>query len=260
MSHGYFVPLVAIGLLWLRKDRRPRGADAPGTMWFAIGLAVLLTGAGLRAAGILFRSTTIESWSLLPFIVGLVIASLGKKGILWSWPAIVFLAFMLPIPGAIGGLLSSALQRIATIASTYFLQVLAVPAVAQGNVIWLTDQQIGVAEACNGLRMLTSFCAMAVAACFVLDRPRWQKAAILLSAPAIGIAANIFRITLTGLAYEWGNPRVAGAIYHDVAGWLMMPIGLFLLGLELLILSRILLPEDQTEPTHQSVRGALPLP
>jgi exosortase len=147
---------------------------------------------------------------------------------------------MLPMPSALGGLLSSSLQRTATIASTYCLQVFGVPAVAQGNIIWLTDDSIGVAEACNGLRMLTSFCAMAVAAC----RPSWQKAALLMSAPAIGVVANITRITMTGIAYEWGSGRAAGAVFHDVAGWLMMPIGLALLAVELAVLARLVLSDD----------------
>lgn len=244
MSHGYLVPAIAAGLLWLRRDKRPSADEIGGWGWFVFGLALLSLGGGIRVAGILYRSTTVEAWSILPFCFGLTLCCLGRKGLIWAWPSVVFLAFMLPLPNSVGGLLSASLQRTATISSTYMLQLLGIPAIAQGNVIWLSTETVGVAEACNGLRMLTSFCAMAVAACFVLERPIWQKGVILLSAPLIGLAANLCRVTATGAAYEWSDSEAFSTFIHDFAGWLMMPLGIALLWGELKILQHIFLPAD----------------
>jgi exosortase/archaeosortase family protein len=57
-----------------------------------------------------------------------------------------------------------------------------------------------VADACSGLRMVTIFCALAVAMVFLIERPWWDKLIILLSAIPIALIVNIVRITLTGLA------------------------------------------------------------
>ena len=69
-------------------------------------------------------------------------------------PAVLYLVFMVPLPGFLGRAMSQSLQSIATQSSVFSLQLLGVPAVAQGNVIHLSDQTLGVAEACSGLRML----------------------------------------------------------------------------------------------------------
>jgi hypothetical protein len=50
------------------------------------------------------------------------------------------------------------------------------------------------------------------------------------------------RITATGAAQELISPAASHFIFHDAAGWLMMPIALGILWLELWVLSRILVP------------------
>lgn len=244
MSHGFLVPVVAGVLLWIRREMRPTFTDKAGWFSFALGAVVVLAGVAMRCAGIYYRAITIESVSLLPLLVGITLCAGGFRALRWGWPALVFLIFMFPLPRTLGNLLSANLQSIATMCSTYLLQVIGIPAVSQGNVISLTTESIGVAEACNGLRMLTSFCALTMAACFILDRPLWQKVVLLLSAPAIGIAANVFRIAVTGIAFEYGDPELASTLFHDLAGWLMMPVAMVLVALELWLLSKVMLPRD----------------
>jgi exosortase len=136
------------------------------------------------------------------------------------------------------------LQSIATICSTFLLQTIGVPAVSEGNIIFLTQKPLGVAQACSGIRMMTSFFALATGVALVIDRPAWEKWLIILSAPAIAIVSNVLRITLTAIAYEFGNEKMAELIFHDLAGWLMMPAGLAFLWVELFLLSKIFQKPD----------------
>lgn len=254
MSHGYFVPVVALWLLWLRSEMAPKGESwRVGWGWVLAGGAAISLGAALRVGGILFRSTTVEAWSLMPIVAGLVMALGGWKALRWAWPSVFFLVFMLPLPSVIGGMLKTNLQSIATTASCYSLQVLGIPAISEGNVIWLSTQAVGVAEACNGLRMLTSFFAISVAACFVLDRPIWQKVVLVLSAPMIGVIANTFRITLTGIVYEQGVSESVSEFVHDFAGWIMMPLAIAILMVELWILSGLVLPDESGSPYEEQL-------
>ncbi len=155
---------------------------------------------------------------------------------------------MIPLPGAVAGALSHPLQRIATLGSVYLLQVVGIPAVDQGNVIWLTEGKIGVVEACSGLRMLIVFFAITVGATFVISRAWWEKALIAASAVPIGVAANIIRITVTGVVYERYSREFAEKLFHDLAGWLMMPAALIMLGIELYLLSRLFFEPPTTAP------------
>ena len=123
------------------------------------------------------------------------------------------------------------------------------PAVAEGNVILMGDARIGVVEACNGMGMLFMFAAFAVAVVLLIEREPLEKFLILLSAAPIALLVNVARITLTGLLHETAGHVVADTVYHDLAGWLMMPMALAALWVELLILSHLFIEEDMESPS-----------
>ncbi len=160
---------------------------------------------------------------------------------------VFFLCFMIPLPNAIANQMSGGLQWIATGVSTFILQTIGVPAFATGNIISLSTGQIGVAEACSGLRMLYSFFALTVGACMLVDRSHVEKVVIALLAIPIAIAVNCLRIVTTGLAYEYGDPKLAETVFHDIAGWLMMPAGFGFLLLGLAVLDRILIVDEKSQ-------------
>jgi exosortase len=138
------------------------------------------------------------------------------------------------------------LQTLAAASSTFALQTLGVAALREQRVISISGIPLFVADACSGLRMVTIFCAMAVAMVFFIERPWWDKLIILLSAIPIALIVNIVRITLTGLAYLWtgGTNEFVQKFTHDWAGFFMMPLALGLLWLELQILERLTVPID----------------
>ena len=178
----------------------------------------------------------------------------------WAWPAILFLGFMVPLPDRVASSLSEPLQGLATVCSTFVMQVLGLPALAEGNVILLNDHQIGIVEACNGLRMLMVFFALAVGVALVARRPLLDRLVLVLSAVPIALASNIVRITVTGILYDKVNSETAHVFFHDVAGYLMMPLALAMLGIELKLLSYLFLevPADTRVPRIPVVRRRPP--
>jgi exosortase len=252
-SHGYLVPLFSLYLLWSRRGLLA-GAPLRPSWW---GLPLLAVGLLLRLAGAFFFFDWLEAVSLLPLLGGAVLLLAGRPALRWSWPAIAFLAFMIPLPYRVETALSHPLQRVATLASTYILQLLGRPAFAEGNVIVINDARIGVVEACNGLGMLLLFFAMATAVAIVSRRRSLiEKAVIVASAAPVAVAANVTRITVTSLLHEFVNSHWADLVFHDLAGWLMMPLALGLLGLELRVLSRLFVEVKVAERSAQPVRPA----
>jgi len=250
-SHGYLVPVFAVVLLCLRRPTLSVG-QLSGSWW---GLVLVTVGVLLRLVAVYTYLDWLDAASLVPCLAGLFVLLGGVNALRWSWPAIAFLLFMIPLPYRVETALSHPLQRIATQGSAYLMQTLGLPALAEGNIIVLDRGRIGVVEACNGLSMLYLFFAVATAVAMVLKRPYLDKAVILLSAAPIAVMANILRISATGIAIEWVSPEAAQAFYHDWAGWLMMPVALGLLGLELRLLSWILVPPSQTRTPAVSVPG-----
>lgn len=255
-SHGYLVPLFSLYLLWRSRSEAQVGPWTPS--WW--GLPLVLAGIGLRLAGNLLYFDWIELISLIPLLAGAVWLVAGRDALRWSWKAILFLAFMIPLPYRIETGLSAPLQSLATQASTYILQTLGLPAYAEGNVIIVNDSRIGVVQACNGLGMLMLFFAMAFAVALVAHRPIWQRLLIVLSAIPIAIGVNVFRISLTAFLHEFVSGELANRVFHDFAGWLMMPLALLALWLELKFLDRLTIVESVDEgPLAMDLSDDMPL-
>ncbi len=49
----------------------------------------------------------------------------------------------------------------------------------------------------------------------------------------------ILRIATTGLLHAFSTAAIADHVYHDLAGWLMMPMALVMFGAEIFLLSRL---------------------
>lgn len=234
-SYGYLVPVFAAFLLWVRRDKLD--LDAAGPTWW--GLAFLALAAGLRFVGVHWHYLWFDAMSLLPTLFGVTLLLGGWNAFRWAWPALAFLFFMIPLPFSAGIALSGPLQSLATLCSTFLLQTLSLPAVAEGNVIRINDHQIGIVEACSGLRMLVVFFALSVGMVLLIEAPLPDKLFLVASSVPIALVSNIARITVTGFLHEMADSKTAEFFYHDVAGWMMMPLALGLLWVELKVLERL---------------------
>ena len=155
------------------------------------------------------------------------------------------------------------LQRISTLASAFALQTLGLPAVTQGNIILLSDVQgkpieLGVVDACSGLKMLIVFFCLTTAFAILVKRPLGERLLILLSTLPIAMICNITRITATGVLYATVGERLANLVFHDLAGWLMMPMALLLLWGELWLLSALFVDDSQDDEPVFRMSDTLP--
>src|SRR5207244_377686 len=118
-------------------------------------------------------------------------------------------------------------------------------AISEGNIILIDELRLGVIDACSGLGMLMTFFALATALALVVKAPLLDRLIIVASAVPIAILANIIRITLTAVAYEMFGEY---PIFHDVSGWLMMPLAVAIMWLELRFIARLLVPVERSRP------------
>jgi exosortase len=250
-SHGWLVPLFSLYLLWNRRQYLS-AVDWQPSWW---GFAFLAVAVLLRLAGGYFYVIWFDHVSLLPCLAGLCVLLGGWAALRWAWPAIAFLFFMLPLPYTVEMAWAYWLRLTATETSTFALQTLGLPAIADGTDIYINDLTLQVAPACSGIGMLLLFFALSTAIVLLIQRPWLDKLIILFSAIPIAILANIVRITLTtllfGLAGYLDNPWLrhkADVLFHDGAGYLMMLVALVFLLIELWILDRLFIPVE-VKPT-----------
>jgi exosortase len=243
-AHGYFVPMFSLALLWMRRARL-EGVPPRPSSW---GLAFLGLGAALQLVGGYYRIESFEGFALLLDLAGIALLLGGWRTLQWAGPAIAFLVFMIPLPWRVENALGPPLQSIATTVSTYLLQTLGFMAFAEGFVIQVNDAKIGVAEACSGLSMLITFIALSTAAAMVVKRPLFDKIVLVVSSIPVALLANISRIILTGILHDTVGGHAATTFYHDLAGWLMMPLALLMYWVEIGILSQLLVQPSPKIP------------
>jgi exosortase len=246
-QHGPFVPFFSLFLLWYRREMIIPFAGK-GSLW---GLAFFAMWALMRWAAVYFNFGSLPEMSMLPFFAGVALFVGGWQGLLWAWPSIFFLIFMLRMPGDFQSVLSLPLQSLAARLSAFIIQTLGIASMAQGHKIEISGapEPLDVAQACSGLRMMMMFFAMCIGAAFIVKKPLWEKLFICVSAAPIAVLGNVARITVTAICYKialnnpsWADPANVLHFVHDWAGYLIeMPAGMLLLWIELTLLSKLLI-------------------
>ncbi len=259
---------LAGGLIFVRPTWPPQETPTPD--WMGAGL--LAVGCGIRMWGAWHMSATLEFYSFIFSMAGGIMLVGGLPALKWGWPAALVLFLMFPFPEVLRAGLVEPLKRMAIQSSTYCLQTLGLAAFSEGNVIHIGQTKLSVIEACSGLRMFTTLSAMSFAIAFLFaDRPIWERCVVALSAAPISVITNIARITVTGILFKMASSDVhflgmtftkefADHVFHDWAGYFMMPLAFVLLYLEMQILPRIFLEQEQDPgvPSPIGPGGTLP--
>lgn len=243
-SHGFFVPLFTIGVLFSRRKEIEQSIQKKQSFYVVLlGTALVLLGGGIRVGGIFVRALSVEGVALPIMLSGVCFAAFGRVTAIRFLPVVGFLVFMIPVPGVVLNDVGMFLQGVATEASTICFQLAGIPAMNDGVVIALPNAELQIAEACSGIRMLITLAAMVSAYCIVSERTIFEKILLLFSVLPIAVTVNVLRIVCTGATYEY-FPEWGDAI-HSTAGWLMMIAGFLLLLLELKLFHHLFLSPDE---------------
>lgn len=236
-SHGLFIAPFSLYLLWTRREMLPRNAEWPDPR------GLLLIGLGIILSFIAGRSNYAKEISqgigLILALTGVVVMFFSRYALKWAWPGLVFLIFMVKMPDSFEVKFALKLRQFASQGSNAILQTLGYPSYVggtHGTVITVNDMSLGVEWACSGLSMVLTFVAVAAAFVMLIERPMLDRVLLFISALPIAILANIIRITVTALVFLAGWRQFGHMIMHDFAGWLMMPMAMVFLWLEVKLL------------------------
>lgn len=147
---------------------------------------------------------------------------------LFLFPVLVWL-ISAPMVSAVENQISLALLRKVVVVVAFVFDLAGIPIEQQGNVLALPNGNVGVEDACSGIRSLTGclFAGSFLAAVF-LDR-FWKKIVLIAAAMLLAFLTNLARsLFLTAWAYNYGPNAIDGAV-HDVAGYAVL--GLTVVGL-----------------------------
>ncbi len=241
-SHGFLVLPIALVILFRLW---PQTEDSQPRVWLP-GLALVVATLGLRAWLHERGSTWSENVTLLLVLVALGFSRLGWRTMRSVWPAFAFLVFWFPLPPSINSALSQPLQGIATKAACFVLRASGLWVMPEGNVIMVGTEKLEVAAACNGLSMLMSLAAAVAATASIVPMANLKRIVLLATIIPIALASNILRIAATAWCYYHFGADVGSKYAHDAAGWLMMPTAMGFVGLELLLMSWLIVESRET--------------
>jgi exosortase len=237
-SHGFLVPAFSVYLAWKWKKWAPTEIAWPDPM----GLAFIVGGALLFLAAGFFdiAKEWLQGLSLVLNLCGATLLLGGPQALRWLWPSLAFLMFMFPLPYKVEIALGWPLQKVAAVATEFVLQTIGYATFREGMILHCQDHVLEVKNACNGLSMLLTFFTLSAGMAIVIKRPWLDKTIIVLSAVPIAILSNVIRIALTGVLYNEAGKELGDKVFHDFAGWMMMPLALGVLMLELKVLDWVL--------------------
>ena len=258
-SHGFVVPLVAIAYGYWHRRVLWDGWQSRQPVWVvAVGGSVLGVGFAMRIVGILGRALPVEGASLVLIAWGAICLLSGLRAAVRMIPACLFLLLMLPLPGGVLNPGRGMLQTLATHISVFAIQTLGLPAISRGNVIVLPQAEIGVAEACSGLRMIVAFTALVSAVTMFVDRRPIQRWILMLSIVPIAVLVNAWRVTVVSVAtyYRPGSTETV----HDWAGLLMMFLAVGMLWALLSFMDHLFVESKSEDSRPQRSGPSTPTP
>ena len=216
-SHGFFIPLIVLWLLWQRREALRASLATPswyGPLFLIIAAAMLLLGE-LTAIFILVQYGFVLS------LVGLVFCLGGMPLARVTILPIAFLIFAIPLPYFVDSQLSWRLQLLSSQIGVDVLRGLGISVFLEGNVIDLGVYKLQVVEACSGLRYLYPLLSIGFLMAYMYQAPLWRRVVLFLTTIPVTVLMNSLRIAAVGvLVQRWGTGMAEGFM-HYFEGWII---------------------------------------
>ncbi|MCA9050354.1 MAG: exosortase/archaeosortase family protein, partial [Planctomycetaceae bacterium] len=256
-AHGFVVPLMAIAVAWMRRGRILAGT----AKWNVFGVMLMAAAVASHLLAGRLQIEIIDQAAFLCAAAGIVLAVWGRRFFCGVWPAVLFPAFLFPLPTQLETLTSAPLQVPSAQEATYYVQSFGIPAVSSGGTIVMGDVRLGVAEAISGLRMLMVFLAVSVAAVVASRRQAWEKVLILFSVLPTALIVNLIRVVATAVAYKWSGESSANFVHDTLSAWLLPPVAMAAVLLELKLLDWLFVevPEPRVHVSGAVRPGVVPV-
>ena len=223
-SHIFLVPIVAAWLFWARRRRlrhfRP-------TESFFGPLAVLL-GWVLHSAGDTYLIQSFYHAGAIVMAVGCLVTVLGAAVLKEFAPVFLALVFLIPVPARVRHQVAIPLQTLTAALTAELFNLAGVPVIRSGNMLSVNRNDVEIAEACNGLRMIFALALAMFAFAFGSPLRTYARVLVLAATPVAAVMCNVVRLVPTVWLYGY-YPGDLAATFHDISGWVMLVVAFLLL-------------------------------
>lgn len=234
-SHGFLIPVVALYMIWHKRESLQKIPARPVNA----GIFIIIIGMLAHIAGNLGAELFVQRISMLITLFGAVLFLHGVRMCKALLVPLFYLLLMIPIPSIIWNKIAFPLQLFAAARASEMIQLISIPVFREGNILHLANTSLEVVDACSGIRSLTSLLALSGAFAYISPLKAGNKWVLFLSAIPIAVAVNVFRLTVTACAAVWIGPETAHGFLHDMSGLIVFGAALVLLYLVFAGVSKI---------------------
>lgn len=226
-SHGWLVPFASGWLIWLRRAQL-QACRVRSSFW---GLSLLIPALLLHLPAIWWRLHFVSGFAMLATLYGLVWTIWGWN-VLWTVRfAMLFLLFMIPLPGVLLIAISFKMKLMAATLATHVIRFIGIPARQAGSMIQVPGVSVIVDDTCSGLRSLISLIALSTfwIALMPATAKHWKKITMVAASIPVALAANMVRIIILVLLSAIYGPRIAESFIHYGSGIVLFGVALAVL-------------------------------
>jgi exosortase len=223
-SHIFLVPVVAVWLFWTRRRRlrhfRPRES--------LFGPLMVLAGWALYSSGDTFLVQSFYHSGAVLMAVGCLVTVFGTALLREFSPVFLTLVFLVPVPGRVRQQIAIPLQTLTAKATAELFNLVGAPITRSGNTLSVNGNDVQIAEACNGLRMMFALALAMFAFAFGSPLRAYARVLVLAATPVTAVVCNVIRLVPTVWVYGYHSSTFA-TTFHDVSGWVMLVVAFLML-------------------------------
>lgn len=260
-SHGPLIPLFSAYLVYIHWDKlkriRVRGA--------LLGLPLILAGLTVYCLTLFGPSGPVpfgyaKPMSMMLTLLGIIVFLCGLPAMAYLWLPWLYLFFAIPLPKRIYFEITTPLRSMVAWVATKLLSFVPDLYLRHQAAVIQYDYhghygQIGVVDACSGMRSLIALCAIGVAVAFMTPRPVWQRLLLVGSCVPIAIFCNFVRVTTTCVLHIFVDPKYAEGAYHTALGLGTLGLGFALFSGLGWVLNHLVIEVDDSEPQRLPAEG-----
>lgn len=224
-AHGVIIPFCSAVIIYDRWDKIKQLKVKPVylavvpvlfctyVMWVGTGNSTRMLMSIAFIATMMFGTLMVFGWAIMRQV----------------WPAIMFLAFALPMWDAFIDRHTQTLQRMSTDMSYVLLQSIGQsPFRSDPTLIMLDNFTLNVGAPCSGLKLMLAVASIVVFFVLIGKLRWWGNLILLASAVPLTLAINGIRITMIGVVGNMYGSE-AGMQFHDYSGYISLVIAFVVL-------------------------------
>ena len=226
-GHGPIILMVVIWLFWQKRQVLVEGLPRPSQLfgWTALVLGLLVFIVGRSQA-----INTLEVGALLPILIGVILLMRGWGTLRKLWFPLLFLCFMVPLPGLLVEMITGALKAQVSMVAENLLYFAGYPIARNGVILSIGQYKLLVADACSGLNSMFSLSALGLLYLYMMQYRNWAHIGLMLLAILpIAFIANVIRVLILVLITYYFGDAAGQGFAHMAAGMVLFVIALLLL-------------------------------